>query len=134
MTFFEIKRFENHVFSYVKTIIFDRKSMIEQWKRTLWTWKLTFSLRNIRFSLGKASCNQGSSGRRHPRRSDRGPLSLGPRSSWLVSKLLGYKAGIPGRKQGIWESRTVRTARTSTSCGGMVVIGIECFKTFEYHI
>ena len=60
MTFFEIKRFENHVFSYVKTIIFDRKSMIEQWKRTLWTWKLTFSLRNIRFSLGKASCNWNS--------------------------------------------------------------------------
>ena len=55
MTFFEIKRFKNHVFSYVKTIIFDRKSMIEQWKPTLWTWKLTFSLRNIRFSLGEVS-------------------------------------------------------------------------------
>ena len=40
-----------------------------------------------------------------------------PQLSWLVSKLLRYKAGVLGWKQGIWKSRI---ARTSTSPGGLV--------------
>ena len=42
--------------------------------------------------------------------------------SWLVSKLLGYKARLSERKQGIWKSRT---ARTSTSWGAL----LERFKS-----
>ena len=52
------------------------------------------------------------------------PLSFSfrQRPSWLVSKLLGYKAGVSGRKQGIWKPRTVRT---TTSYGGLFIT--ECY-------
>ena len=42
-----------------------------------------------------------------------GRLSFRPWRSCFVHKLLEYKAGVSGRIQGIWKSRT------STSCGGL---------------
>ena len=66
---------------------------------------------------------QGSSGYRRPGSLKPSFLYLkSPRSpcypSWLGRKFLGYKAGVFGRRQGILQSRT---ARTSTSSGGLVL-------------
>ena len=65
---------------------------------------------------------QRSLGLRHPQRL----VSLKPsipssKSQFLsitftIGELLGYKARVPGRRQEIWKSRTVRP-----SCGGLVV-------------
>ena len=46
-----------------------------------------------------------------------GRPSFRPLPSWLVNNFLGYKAGLSGRKRGIWKSRTTRT---STSCEGLI--------------
>ena len=43
--------------------------------------------------------------------------SYRPLPSWLVNNFLEYKAGLSGRKRGIWKSRTTRT---STSCEGLI--------------
>ena len=56
------------------------------------------------------SSGQGSSGRRRPSRAGSLKLTFPPWPLWLVSKLLEYKAGVLGRKPGIWKSRTARTS------------------------
>ena len=46
----------------------------------------------LRLEQVKLQFHQGPSGRRPPRR---------PECSWLMTELLGFKAGLSGRKQGI---------------------------------
>jgi len=65
--------------------------------------------------------------RSHPS-NRRGRPSFPPRPLRLVTKLLRYKAGVSGRKHGIWKSRT---ARTSTCWGGLTGLCVFLLAQFR---
>ena len=109
------------------------------------TVQILFPTKSTTLSSSGRQDNQGSSGRRgavpdiwspHSRPpSRRGRLSLCPWHSWLVSKLLGYKAGVSawdsqdGDKEFENPGRRGRPVEACSECDGEVRFGN--FKTYN---